>query len=580
MSDDPALGPLPTFESIQRPERWNVPFSSEMTDSDVTRILSHEPFRSIDPAAFRGKISLAGILKNDVRIARYEPGDIIVRRGDWGNSAFFITSGVVRADLGVGLPSEMLGRTQSTKKSAFGMLAQLWRNHKEPEVRDIRDYLSDSRIGARKSDTQTRIYLNDVSAVLDEYRTATLTDGQFFGEQSALGRTPRQATVFAQQPTEVLEIRWQGLRDLMRRDDNIRHHIDKVFRERGLKWFLMNTPIFAHLNDDEITDLVNGAHFDSVGRYDWSASFKRLAQQGTETNLQNEPLIAEEGHHPNGVIILSSGLARVSQRREQGHQTTGYLTPGQVYGLDEIIDGWVTGTPQPLESSLRAIGIATVIVIPTTLIERMLLEKSDRQRLAQRGDSPHDPLANHNKIDTTRIDSEFVEFVVQNRFINGTATMLIDMDRCTRCDDCVRACAATHDNNPRFVRTGPVQNNIMVANACMHCQDPVCMIECPTGAIHRRADEGQVMINDQTCIGCSSCANNCPYQAIRMVEIRNEDGLPIHESSRHAPVVKATKCDLCADQPTGPACQRACPHGALKRMDMGDVPNLTDWITR
>ena len=43
-------------------------------------------------------------------------------------------------------------------------------------------------------------------------------------------------------------------------------------------------------------------------------------------------------------------------------------------------------------------------------------------------------------------------FLVEHRFVNGTASMLIDLDRCTRCDDCVRACAVAHDNNPRFVR--------------------------------------------------------------------------------------------------------------------------------
>jgi Fe-S-cluster-containing dehydrogenase component len=117
-----------------------------------------------------------------------------------------------------------------------------------------------------------------------------------------------------------------------------------------------------------------------------------------------------------------------------------------------------------------------------------------------------------------------LEFLTENRFYNGTATMMIDLDRCTRCDDCVRACAATHDGNPRFLRHGPISGRLMVANACMHCVDPVCMIGCPTGAIHRDSFGGQVVINPSTCIGCKACFNNCPYDAIRMVEIRDTDG--------------------------------------------------------
>ena len=114
----------------------------------------------------------------------------------------------------------------------------------------------------------------------------------------------------------------------------------------------------------------------------------------------------------------------------------------------------------------------------------------------------------------------------------------------------------------------------------MHCEDPVCMIECPTGAIYRDIDQGQVIINDKTCIGCSACANNCPYDAIRMVEIRHANGDFIRDSESQKPIVKATKCDLCFDQLGGPACQRACPHGALVRMDMHDIKSLADWSDR
>jgi Fe-S-cluster-containing dehydrogenase component len=144
--------------------------------------------------------------------------------------------------------------------------------------------------------------------------------------------------------------------------------------------------------------------------------------------------------------------------------------------------------------------------------------------------------------------------------------MLIDQDRCVRCDDCVRACASGHDNNPRFIRHGKVHANWLITNACMHCSDPVCMIGCPTGAIHRLT-EGTVVINDNTCIGCATCANSCPYQNIRMVEIKDKNDRHIVDQLTGKPILKATKCDLCATQPGGPACVRACPHDALQRID-------------
>ena len=178
------------------------------------------------------------------------------------------------------------------------------------------------------------------------------------------------------------------------------------------------------------------------------------------------------------------------------------------------------------------------------------------------------------------MDQGLLEFLVEHRLINGTQTMMIDLDRCTRCDDCVRACAATHDNNPRFIRHGQQHDHWMIANACMHCLDPVCMIGCPTGAISRDAESGSVTINDQSCIGCSTCANSCPYTNIQMVNVNDRRGLPIVDSKTGAPIQKATKCDLCAGLNHGPACQSACPHDALVRIDLTTPDVVTEWTRR
>ena len=164
-------------------------------------------------------------------------------------------------------------------------------------------------------------------------------------------------------------------------------------------------------------------------------------------------------------------------------------------------------------------------------------------------------------------DDALLAWAVDERFINGRQTMVIDLNSCVRCDDCVRACANGHDGNPRFRRHGKIVDNWMVANACMHCADPVCMIGCPTGAIHRSMSGGMVVINDDTCIGCGTCANSCPYENISLVQISDQKGTPIVDEATHRPIMKATKCDLCSDQLGGPACVRACPHDALRRMD-------------
>ena len=64
-----------------------------------------------------------------------------------------------------------------------------------------------------------------------------------------------------------------------------------------------------------------------------------------------------------------------------------------------------------------------------------------------------------------------------------------------------------------------------------------------------------------------------------MVEIRDEKG-ELMMDAKMKPVMKATKCDLCIEQIGGPSCQRACPHGALARVNMNDLYSFANWLRR
>jgi Fe-S-cluster-containing dehydrogenase component/CRP-like cAMP-binding protein len=572
---------------ITRPKRWDLPFSEEREDGpavspeEIDQLLANPPFSDLDAEGFRKSLPLRAILENDARFVSCEVGDIIVREGDWGNSAFFLLSGSVRVELSSAessLPAEILGRRETKRKSLFQAIAQLWSNHREPEFREPREHQTTGRTQSRGSGDDTRIYLQDVSAVLDQYRTAQIEAGQWFGEIAALGRTPRVATVFADSKTRLLEIRWQGLRDLMRYDRHgaLKQHIEDVFRERALASFLRNSPIFRHVTKTQMAEIVAKAEFDTYGSYDSVTPFEKTSGESSDhQQISHEPVVAEEGHHSDSVILIRSGLARVSHRHHHGHRTITYLMPGQIFGMDEARRGWQASHATTFENTLTAIGYLNIVKIPTPLIEEFVFHPKNKA-----ADTPTENEQRQHKRDRLKVDDNLMNFLVDGRYVQGTATMIIDLDRCTRCDDCVRACATTHDGNSRFIRHGPTHSHYMIANACLHCSDPVCMIECPTGAIHRDLQEGQVVINDQTCIGCTRCANNCSYNAIRMVEIRDETGRFVVDSKSGRPLQQATKCDLCVEQPAGPACQSACPHDALIRMDMRNVVSLENYFNR
>ena len=575
---------------LDRPRRWDAAFSDDMTEDDARRLLARAPFKDMKTDSFPRSAPLPDILKNDARIRRYKQGEIIVREGDYGTSAFLILRGSARVVLAPDLPPSAVGRREPARRGIFRAIAQLWSNSREDEV--VRKKERGRHL--RQDEGETHIILQDVPRVLDRHRTAVIHEGDFFGEIAALSRMPRTATIFAaEDDTELLEIRWQGLRDLMRYDPALRTHIDRIYRERALSTYLDEIPFLKHLDEAGKARVMAATQFETYGDYDWSGDYKKLVQSGA--TAAKEPVIAAEGDYPNGIVMIRAGFARLTQRYGDGHRTLNYLGSGRIYGFDEIAHNWREPKRSvALRHTLRVIGYTHVLVIPAAIIEQVVLPSLPKHLLPDL--LPAENTATASPFTQTPFDagtniggkaaaaeakvgSELMEFLTANRFFNGTETMVIDMDRCTRCDDCVRACASTHDNNPRFLRHGPMHDSIMVAQACMHCADPVCMIGCPTGAIHRDSFEGEVVINAATCIGCTACANNCPYGAIRMTEQHDENGA-ILVASDAKPIVKATKCDLCLDQYGGPACERACPHDALKRINLTTLDEFAAWLHR
>ena len=86
---------------------------------------------------------------------------------------------------------------------------------------------------------------------------------------------------------------------------------------------------------------------------------------------------------------------------------------------------------------------------------------------------------------------------------------------------------------------------ITYAVSCRHCEDPVCVKSCISGALSKK--DGVVTIDKNKCVGCFTCVLVCPYGAV----------LP---SKEHA----AIKCELCLNNACGsPACVKGCPNKAI-----------------
>lgn len=170
--------------------------------------------------------------------------------------------------------------------------------------------------------------------------------------------------------------------------------------------------------------------------------------------------------------------------------------------------------------------------------------------------------------------------------------MAIDLSRCIGCNTCAVACKVSnnlpkdvwwnvvHTEGRDFADTskgtygGEMQLSWLPVN-CMHCENAVSEEVCPTGATVKR-DDGIVTVDEETCIGCKSCMEACPYDVRRLIENEPEYylelpiGDPAAKSHKGGTV---EKCDFCAgriDRGEKPACMELCPGRARYWGDLDD----------
>ncbi len=148
----------------------------------------------------------------------------------------------------------------------------------------------------------------------------------------------------------------------------------------------------------------------------------------------------------------------------------------------------------------------------------------------------------------------------------------IDQRTCIGCHACTVACK-TENEVPlgqfrtwvKYVDSGefPDTTRSFGVMRCNHCTDAPCVQICPTQALFKRED-GIVDFDNSRCIGCKSCMQACPYDAIYI----------------DAETQTAAKCNMCAhrvDEDLEPACVVVCPTHSIW---VGDLDDPTSGIAR
>ena len=116
---------------------------------------------------------------------------------------------------------------------------------------------------------------------------------------------------------------------------------------------------------------------------------------------------------------------------------------------------------------------------------------------------------------------------------------------------------------------GCVRSHYMVTNACQGCFARPCMVNCPKRAI---TVDKHASIDEDKCVNCGLCMQNCPYHAIIKIPVPCEEACPVgaitKDETGHERI-DYDKCIFCG------RCMSECPFGAMM-----DKSQLVDVIQR
>jgi CRP-like cAMP-binding protein/Na+-translocating ferredoxin:NAD+ oxidoreductase RNF subunit RnfB len=447
----------------------------------------------------------------------FNKGEVVCREGEYGSTAFFIVEGL--ANVAISTPIAHV-RTEGGARGFFKRLSSVLVGREEHK---------------REEEARDRTIPIDASVDLAYGNpVAELGPGDLFGEMTCMNFYPRSATVIAKTDVVAFEM-LRNVLDIMMKNKTFRARLDENYRRRALVTHLRGVPMFAGLSPDFI---------------------ERLKTSVELVRYAPGQAIARQGDAADSFYLVRIGFVKIAEEYPGGELVLAYLSRGDYFGEVGLLGG----------------GKRTANCIALDHVELVKISGDDFREMVERFPGVRGGLqavvAERQAANAQRL--QMVQSVPLDQFLSqglmeAQSLLILDLQKCTRCDACVHACADAHDGVTRLVRDGLRFENFLVATSCRQCRDPLCMVGCPVGAIRRR-NSLEVIIEDW-CIGCGLCARNCPYGNINLhpFEVMLEDlEQPGHKKA--AVQQKATSCDLCTHLKE-PSCVYACPHDAAHRVD-------------
>lgn len=177
---------------------------------------------------------------------------------------------------------------------------------------------------------------------------------------------------------------------------------------------------------------------------------------------------------------------------------------------------------------------------------------------------------------------------------------LVDLSRCKGCKACSVSCKTENDVRLGVFRSAviigetgdyPDTKRIAIPWLCNHCYKPECIERCPTPPILSTLEfpdgtvaeywaratfqrpDGNVLTDQDRCVGCGYCVEDCPYGARFLDYSKTAGGDPasvgLSIDDPH-PASKCTRCIHRVEKGIVPSCVNTCPANARLMGNLND----------
>lgn len=451
------------------------------------------------------------------------------------------------------LVDERLKGIPGDSKAVLTMIRQSLPLFAELSDAQFRELIIDSTVHSKKrgeivferndyTDTFWSVVSGSTAVALPNGEKAIIPQGNFFGEIGLMSGRRRLATVSVAEDSILLESPRKQILKLNSSVDSVKRAIDEAFMLRALQ-----TSIFPE------------AEFELL---------KQLVHKVVPKNFKKGDILFREGESGEFGYVIRKGSVKISRRNRDGADVTQtYIPAGNLVGEMALLSQ---------ELSLRSATVTAAVACETLAISKadFLQVLAETPKAKERlGHLAAERQIQNIAHDQNEYRGQVLDFMIAQGVTDADNFLLIDSDLCVGCDNCEKACAATHNGYTRLDRKGgKTFACIQIPISCRHCENPLCMLDCPPDALTRQAN-GEVVIRD-SCIGCGNCVRNCPYGVIQMVYDQPPSGWSLWsllgvtpKKAKEKGPAKAAKCDMCQHLDGGPACVRSCPTGAAMRVN-------------